>query len=303
MSRDGVDDPGEQQPRAGAERQWPAAESHVSVYDRDEYYADFARGARLTPILEWVVRLLDWRRARAVVRTTGIRRGRLLDVGAGDGKFMHYMERLGFEVHGTTASTRSAVAARRSFSLTLAVTEALEPALVHGPFDLVTYWHVFEHLERPSDHTACWPRLVRPGGFVVIEVPDMHSIGARLCRRSWLGSDMRYHVNQQDETSIGRELRGAGFDPVRLERFSGKYSFAYLWSALLGRLFGSRYGFDEVLGILKTPGRSLKLRPLRTANALAAVVYLAPVILALMLYGGMTNQGEVLRVYGRRRST
>jgi SAM-dependent methyltransferase len=249
------------------------------------------------------VRLLDRRRARAVVRTTGIRKGGLLDVGAGDGKFMHYMQRLGFEVDGTTASSRSAAAAKRVFGLTVDVTEDLDAALARGPFDLVTYWHVFEHLERPSDHTRCWSRLVRPSGFVVIEVPNARSLGARLCRGSWLGSDARYHVNQQDSAELLRVLHEAGFDPVRTECFSGKYSYAYLWSGLLGRLYRGRYDFDGLLRILQTPGRSLKSRPFWTANALAAVAYLAPAVLVLMLYGRITKQEEVFRVYGRRRST
>lgn len=279
------------------------SDSRVSVYDKDEYYADSARGARLSPILEWVVRLLDRRRARAVVRATRLRRGRLLDVGAGDGKFMHYMRRLGFEVRGTTASRRSASAAKATFDLALDVTESLEQQLAHGPFDLVTYWHVFEHLENPSAHTRWWPELVGAGGFLVIEVPNVRSIGARLCRRSWLGSDVSYHVNQQEPAAIVRGVQEAGFDVARAERFSGKYSYAYVWSALLGRLFGNRYEFDGILGILKTPGRSLKSRPLWTANALAAIGYLAPVILALMLYGALIDRGEVLRIYARRRPT
>lgn len=275
----------------------------VSVYDREEYYADSARGARLSPILEWAVRVLDRRRARAVVHTTGLHGGTLLDVGAGDGKFMHYMARLGFAVRGTTASARSASAAKAMFGLDLDITETLDQELAHGPFDLVTYWHVFEHLELPEAHTQWWPELVRPGGFIVIEVPNPRSIGAGVCRRCWLGSDVKYHVNQQDPASILSLLRDTGFDTVRIERFSGKYSYAYLWSALLGRLFGRRYEFDHILGILKTPMRSLKSRPLPTANALLAVGYLAPLILVLMLYGVMTDRGEVLRIYARRRST
>ncbi|HSQ31266.1 MAG TPA: methyltransferase domain-containing protein [Gemmatimonadaceae bacterium] len=278
------------------------SERRASIYDKDEYYADSARGARLSPMLEWAVRLLDRRRARAVVRATGLHSGKLLDVGAGDGKFMHYMQRLGFDARGTTASRRSATAAKAMFGLELDLTETLEQELPRGPFDLVTYWHVFEHLEQPSAHTVRWPELVRPGGFIVIEVPNLCSIGARLCRRSWLGSDLSYHVNQQDPAAMLDLVRDGGFEVIRVEQFSGKYSYAYLWSALLGRLFGRRYEFDEILGVLKTPSRSLKARPLWTVNALAAVGYLAPVILILMLYGCMTDRGEVLRIYARRRS-
>jgi len=290
-------------PLAEHDDQTPAGDGHASVYDKDEYYADSARGSRLTPILEWMLRGLDRRRARDVVAKTGIKTGKVLDVGAGDGKFLHFIERLGFAVHGTTASTRSASAAQAQFGLRLDVSEGLEGQAPKGPFDLVTYWHVLEHLQDPSRHTRFWAGLVRPSGFIAIEVPNFHSIGARLCPRSWLGGDRTHHINPQACETILGTLRHLGFDPVQTERFSAKYSYAYLWSALLGRLFGRQYEFDRILGILQGPMDALRRRPLWTINALAAVAYLAPVVLILMLYGAMTNQGEVLRIYAKRRST
>jgi SAM-dependent methyltransferase len=273
-----------------------------SVYDVDEYYADNASGSRLSPAFDGLLRILDRARVRAVVEHTGLSAGKVLDVGAGDGKFLHFMERLGFEVHGTTTSKRSAHAAKALFGLRLDVSENLENQLPEGPFDLVTYWHVFEHLhlEELPAHREQWRTLVRPGGFLVIEAPNIRSVGARLCYRSWLGSDEKHHINHQPPATIVATLRELGFDPIRTEYFSTKFSYVYLWSALLGFLFGRQYDFDGIMSILKTPSRMLRKRPLWTINAMAAVMYLAPVIVGLMLYGMMTGQGEVLRVYAKK---
>lgn len=276
-----------------------------SAYDADDYYADNATGSRLSPALDGLLRILDRGRVRAVLKNTGLSAGTVLDVGAGDGKFLHFMQRLGFEVSGTTTSKRSARAARTLFGLRLDVSETLDNQLPEAPFDLVTYWHVFEHLhlEELPAHRAQWPKLVRPGGFIIIEAPNIRSIGARLCYRSWLGSDEKHHVNHQPPATIVATLRELGFDPVRTEYFSAKFSYVYLWSALLGRLFGRRYDFDGIMSILKSPSRMLLKRPLWTINAMAAVLYLAPAILGLMLYGLTTGQGEVLRVYAKRQPT
>jgi len=274
-----------------------------SAYDIDEYYADNARGSRLSPMFDGLLRILDRGRVRAVLKHTRLSSGKVLDVGAGDGKFLHFMQRLGFEVHGTTTSKRSALAAERFFGLRLDVSESLDNQAPNAPFDLVTYWHVFEHLEELPAHRQAWPNLVKPGGFLVIEAPNIHSIGARLCYRSWLGSDDKHHVNHQDPATIIESLRRLGFEPSRTEYFSTKFSYVYLWSALLGRLFGRSYDFDGIMGILKSPFRMLFRRPLWTINALAAVVYLAPAILVLMLYGLTAGQGEVLRVYAKKQPT
>jgi len=276
-----------------------------SAYDADDYYADNASGSRVSPAFDGLLRILDRGRVRAVLKHTGLSTGKVLDVGAGAGKFLYFMQRLGFEVSGTTTSKRSAHAAEALFGLHLDVSESLDNQLPEAPFDLVTYWHVFEHLhlEELPAHRRQWPNLVRPGGFLVIEAPNIRSIGARLCYRSWLGSDEKHHTNQQPPATIIATLRELGFDPVRTEYFSAKFSYVYLWSALLGRLFGRQYDFDGIMSILRAPSRTLLRRPLWTINALAAVAYLAPVIVGLMLYGLLTGQGEVLRVYAKKQPT
>jgi SAM-dependent methyltransferase len=274
-----------------------------SVYDTDDYYAANSSGSRLSPAFDGLLRIFDRGRARAVLKTTGLSSGKVLDVGAGDGKFLHFLQRRGFQVRGTTTSQRSATAAQSLFGLRLDVSETLDQQIAHAPFDIMTYWHVFEQLENPSHHTSRWPTLVRPGGFIVIEVPNIHSLGARLCSRSWLGGDSKHHVNQQPPEAILAMLRDLGFDPVRTDYFSSKASYVYLWSGLLGFLFGHAYDFDGIMSILKAPSRTLLRRPLWTLNAFAAVAYLAPAIAGLMLYGLTTGRGEVLRVYAKKQLT
>jgi 2-polyprenyl-3-methyl-5-hydroxy-6-metoxy-1,4-benzoquinol methylase len=277
-------------------------ETPPSLYDTNDYYADTASGSRLSPALDGVLRLLERERVRSVLRSTGLSSGKVLDVGAGDGTFLHYMKRRGFTVHGTTTSRRSAKAASSLFQLDLSVTPGLDDALMHAPFDLVTYWHVFEHLDDPPGHFRRWPALVRPGGFLVIEVPNIDSVGARLCYRSWLGSDDAHHVNQQEPASICRTLSALRFDIVRTDFFSAKFSYVFVWSALLGAIFGRPYDFEAIMGILKRPMHALRARPIWTINALAAVLYLAPFIVTVIAYGLAVRRGEVLRVYARRRA-
>ena len=276
-----------------------------SLYDSEDYYADTAAGSRLSPMFDGLLRVFDRWRARAVVRKTDLHGPgkKLLDVGAGDGKFLHFMRNAGFECRGTTTSQRSARAAKELFGLDLDLAETLDGQLGAGPFDLLTYWHVFEHLEDPPAHERLWPELVRPGGYIVIEVPNVRSLGARLCYASWLGSDDKHHVNHQPPERIVNTLTGLGFQRVRVEWFSGKFSYVYLWSALLGAIFGRRYDFDAIMSILKSPAAMARRRPLWTINAVAAVGYLAPFIAILMLYGVLAHDGEVFRIYARRQST
>ncbi len=269
----------------------------TTLYDTDYYAA--ADGARLAACLEPIIAWLDGRRARWLLeqlRPPADRPARVLDVGAGTGGVLARLRDHGVEVHGTTASRTAADAAARRHGLTLHVATDLPADLATLPFDAITYWHVFEHLEDPAAHAAAWPGMLADAGFLVIEVPNVDSIGARLCRRSWLGSDPVHHVNMMSRAEIATLLARHGLRIERAEGFSLKFTYVFLWSALLGLLFGKGYDFDTVFDVLKRPLDSLRRRPLRTLNAVGAVAYLAPAILTLAAWGCLTGRGEVLRM-------
>jgi SAM-dependent methyltransferase len=270
-----------------------------SIYDKDDYYAADRAASRLTPALNGLLAALERTRVRTVLRRTGLVRGHILDIGAGDGKFLAACKARGFEVEGTTASERSQAAALSQFGVSLVLTQSLECFRESPPFDLLTYWHVFEHLDDPASHAALWSALLRFDGHLVIEVPNVRSLGAWLCYRAWLGSDDRHHINHQAPPAIAALVRAAGLEVWREEGFSLKFSYVFLWSALLGRIFGKRYDFDGLMALLKAPLASLRRRPLAALNALASIAYLLPLILGLMGYGLLTGRGEVYRLYAR----
>jgi SAM-dependent methyltransferase len=269
-----------------------------TLYDTDDYYAG-GDGARLAPVLEPLIGWLDGQRARNLLlqlRPPSDRPPRVLDVGAGTGGVLARLRDRGVEVYGTTASRTARDAAERRHGLALEVATEIPTALAALPFDVITYWHVFEHLDDPAAHVAAWPAMLAEGGFVLVEVPNIDSVGARICKRSWLGSDPVHHVNMLSRTEIAALLARYGLRIEKSTGFSLKFTYVFLWSALLGLLFGRAYDFDSVFDVLKRPLVSLRRRPLRTLNAVVAVFYLAPAIAVLAAWGVLTDRGEVLRL-------
>lgn len=274
------------------------------LYDRDGYYDSDGQASRLAPGLNPLLHVLDWAKAVSTLRAfrrlnrtvnSGLR---VLDIGAGDGKFLHFMHRFGFEPAGTTASAISQQAALDKFGIALEHTTEIPETIRELKFNLITYWHVFEHLEDPSAHVAAWQQMLAPGGLVLIEVPNLESLGARLSFDAWLGSDVEHHVNHMTCAQIEALLAKYAFKIVRREGFSLKFTYPFLWSALLGATFGTRkHDFDAIFNALKNPLRQLRAAPLVTLNILASAVYLAPIIGVCALAGLMSQRGEVLRLY------
>ena len=100
--------------------------------------------------------------------------GRLLDVGAADGDFLDVAAQRGWQVVGVEPfSTRSL---ERGFTT---VADLNDPALKSGSFDVVTAWSSFEHLHDPASAFERVYGLLKPGGRLVIHVPNFRSIMSR----------------------------------------------------------------------------------------------------------------------------
>ncbi len=268
-----------------------------TLYDKDRYYDNDAKGSRLFPILNPILNFLDWQKARKFLKRTNLNSGNVLDVGAGDGKFLYFLRKNGLSVFGTTASIISQTTAKYQFDIDLYYTTDIPEELCSRKYEAISYWHVFEHLKYPENHIASWPKLLTQNGMVMIEIPNVESLGSRLNFNAWLGSDLKHHINHMKRDEIVSLLSKYKLRIIKEEYFSLKFSYVFLWSALLGAIFGKKYDFDFIFGLLKTPFYSLRISPLHALNSFAAILYLFPVIMILAFWGTKTSRGEVLRLW------
>lgn len=146
-------------------------------------------GDRFGPT-QWVLRAL--RRAR--LRTLGARRpGRALDVGCGDGSFLTALARQGWDVSGTELSESIAATAKQRLGERVHVGAIEDIGFAEASFDLVTFWHVLEHLDDPTRVLTEARRLVTADGRVVVAVPNVESLQARIFKKDWLHLDVPRH--------------------------------------------------------------------------------------------------------------
>lgn len=268
-----------------------------SLYDKDRYYDNDTKGSRLFPVLNPILYFLDWQKARKFLKRTKLKNGNVLDIGAGDGKFLYFLRKKGLSVFGTTASKISKTTAKYQFDIDLYYTTDIPEELLSRRYEAISYWHVFEHLKHPENHVASWPKLLSLNGTVLIEIPNVESLGSRLNFNAWLGSDLKHHINHMKRDEIASLLSKYRLRIIKEEHFSLKFTYVFLWSALLGAIFGKKYHFDFIFGLLKTPFSSLRITPLPALNSFAAIVYLFPVIMVLAFWGIRTKRGEVLRLW------
>lgn len=132
-------------------------------------------------------------KVKLINKTTGLNQGKLLDIGCGTGHFLAHAKKVGWEVTGIEPSEDA-----RAQALNLNQINAKNPdELVNLPtaaFDVITMWHVLEHVHALSDQMMQLNRLLKPGGFAIIAVPNPSSADAQWYKEHWAGYDVPRHL-------------------------------------------------------------------------------------------------------------
>jgi SAM-dependent methyltransferase len=151
-----------------------------------------------------------WRKRWALVKRYA-KGKRLLDVGAGIGTFLAHAQADGWEVTGTEISKSAIGIARERYGITL-IEGQLEDIATEGQFDLVTMWHVLEHLPSPSHAVTHCRGLLKTGGLMVVAVPNDSDARWRF-QRLKNGTYMPY-----EELEPGKEIHLSHFTVPVLKR-------------------------------------------------------------------------------------
>ncbi len=157
------------------------------------------------------------------------RAGRLLDVGAGDGRFLAEMRARGWQVLGVEPD-RSAVARARARGLEMLEGD-VEIVPVVEAFDAVTLNNVIEHVVDPiATLRRCWA-LVAPGGRLVVLTPNLESLGHRVFGARWRGLEPPRHLHLFDHATLAACARSAGVAVFSVRDTSRAAPFVWVSSA------------------------------------------------------------------------
>jgi SAM-dependent methyltransferase len=111
--------------------------------------------------------------------------GRLLDIGCGNGRLIYRAKRDGWQVKGLELSPEMAEFAAAKVGAEVIARDFLDgdvPAGDRESFDVVSLRHVLEHLPWPMQAMTKIRELLKPGGYLLIEVPNVESLSRRWVR-------------------------------------------------------------------------------------------------------------------------
>ena len=167
-----------------------------------------------------------------------------------------------------------------------------EADIAAGSLDAVTVWHVLEHLDDPGAALAEIHRWLRPRGAVLVGVPNLDSLQARLGGERWYHLDVPRHRVHFTPAGLAALLARHGFEPVRTTHLLAEHNPFGMWQSLVNRLTRTP---SYLFHLLK---RNAPVNP-ELAVTLAALP-LAPVAVAVELAAGLAGRGGTIAVLARR---
>jgi len=172
----------------------PDAGSIAPYYKSEDYIS------HTNTVTGLINRLYHFVRTRTIVqkrklieRSTGIKAGRLLDVGSGTGAFLNEMKQHGWEATGLEPDADARSVAKRVYDVVLADTDQLYQ-LPEDHFDSITMWHVLEHVHDLAKYVQQIKNVLHTNGKLFIAVPNYTALDAAIYKEYWAAYDVPRHL-------------------------------------------------------------------------------------------------------------
>lgn len=181
--------------------------------------------------------------------------GALLDFGCGTGEFMHHMKSAGWQVAGMEPSNDARTKAELLSQTSIYKTEES----ISGYYDVITLWHVLEHLPDPNGTIEKLKSLLTDSGTILIAVPNHWAFDGQHYGAHWAGYDVPRHLWHFNQNAMVQLLQNCGLHvkqilPMKLDAYyvsmlSEKYKKT---GNLMSLIKGFWYGFHSNLGARKS---------------------------------------------------
>ncbi len=220
-------------------------------YESEDYISHTDSKRNLFEKVYHLVRLLSLKNKLKLINTCVLDGKSLLDIGCGTGDFLKIALRNNWKVSGIEPNKQARALANKKTNNVVFDAEELF-TLKPNSFDVITLWHVLEHLPNLENHISIIKKLLKPNGTLIIAVPNYKSYDAEYYKQYWAAFDVPRHLYHFNQDSIAKLVLKEGlkvnkvkpmwFDAFYVSMLSEKYKTGTLkpiqgvWRGLLSNI-------------------------------------------------------------------
>lgn len=226
----------------------PSEDEIGQYYQSEDYISHSNTSKGIVNSIYKIVREVTIRQKVNLLKTMLPGGNSILDYGCGTGEFLNAMSKSGWTAKGIEPGKEARTSAIKNYSL-----QVFEPSqLISFPeksFDLITLWHVLEHVHRLNDTIVLFKKLLTDNGRIIIAVPNSNSADAKTYKEKWAAYDVPrhlYHFNDETMSMLFKnhkmkvqKMLPMPFDAFYVSMLSEKYKKSSLgfvkglWNGLI----------------------------------------------------------------------
>ena len=190
----------------------PEPEVIGRYYKSEEYYSHQQNKKGLVPRIYEFVKSFNIKN-KVHMAIDGLPEGKLLDIGCGVGDFLVLVRKKGWETTGIEPSEEARAIAQERIGFVPLRPEESKKLSDHS-FDVITMWHVLEHIDDLKFQLSELSRLLKPNGRLIIALPNYQSFDCQYYKDKWAAWDVPRHLNHFSQDTLCRIVTEAGFQTI-----------------------------------------------------------------------------------------
>ena len=176
----------------------PSLENLGKYYESEDYISHTDNKRSLFEKLYHFIKNIALKNKLNLINSLQPNKGRILDIGTGTGDFLSVAKNDGWQTIGVEPNERAkSIAIKKGISFVEQTSE-----LENHSFDVISMWHVLEHVPDLDKQIKELKRLLKPTGTLIIAVPNFKSFDAKHYGKFWAAFDVPIHFWHFSKTAI-----------------------------------------------------------------------------------------------------
>lgn len=194
----------------------PSEKQLPKYYQSEDYISHTDAKRNLFEKAYHFIKTIALKRKLKLINSFNIEEKNLLDVGCGTGDFLKVAKDNNWNVLGVEPNLEARTIANKKTENSVFDIEQLLKFKKHS-FDVITLWHVLEHLSKLEQHITILESLLKPNGRLIIAVPNYKSFDANYYKSYWAAFDVPRHLWHFSQKSISKLVQQKGMDLIKTE--------------------------------------------------------------------------------------